>query len=43
MIAYAGYRRLAEGEHDDLKIRATARWPLNTLRGPSAQPLTANR
>jgi N6-L-threonylcarbamoyladenine synthase len=37
MIAYAGYRRLAEGEHDDLKIRATARWPLNTLRGPSAQ------
>lgn len=32
MIAYAGYRRLAAGEHDDLKIRATARWPLDTLR-----------
>ncbi|HEY6644032.1 tRNA (adenosine(37)-N6)-threonylcarbamoyltransferase complex transferase subunit TsaD [Povalibacter sp.] len=36
MIAYAGYRRLAAGEHDDLKIRATARWPLNTLEQPSA-------
>ena len=34
MIAYAGYRRLAAGEHDDLKIRATARWPLNTLQPP---------
>lgn len=34
MIAYAGYRRLAAGEHDDLKIRATARWPLDTLRAP---------
>jgi N6-L-threonylcarbamoyladenine synthase len=43
MIAYAGYRRLAAGEHDDLKIRATARWPLDTLRGPSDQPPTANR
>lgn len=32
MIAYAGFRRLAAGEHDDLKIRATARWPLDTLR-----------
>ena len=31
MIAYAGYRRLAAGEHDDLKIRATARWPLDSL------------
>lgn len=36
MIAYAGYRRLVAGEHDDLRIRATARWPLDTLRGPSA-------
>jgi N6-L-threonylcarbamoyladenine synthase len=36
MIAYAGYRRLAAGEHDDLKIRATARWPLNTLQAPAA-------
>lgn len=35
MIAYAGYRRLAAGEHDDLKIRATARWPLDTLQAPS--------
>jgi N6-L-threonylcarbamoyladenine synthase len=34
MIAYAGYRRLAGGEHDDLKIRAAARWPLDTLRPP---------
>lgn len=31
MIAYAGYRRLAAGQQDDLKIRATARWPLDTL------------
>nr|WP_293851480.1 tRNA (adenosine(37)-N6)-threonylcarbamoyltransferase complex transferase subunit TsaD [Steroidobacter sp.] len=36
MIAYAGYRRLAAGEHDDLKIRATARWPLDSLRSPAA-------
>ena len=34
MIAYAGYRRLLAGEHDDLKIRATARWPLDTLQPP---------
>lgn len=37
MIAYAGYRRLLAGEHDDLRIRATARWPLDTLRAPSDQ------
>lgn len=36
MIAYAGYRRLAAGEHDDLKIRASARWPLDTLRSPAS-------
>jgi N6-L-threonylcarbamoyladenine synthase len=36
MIAYAGYRRLASGQHDDLAIRATARWPLDSLRGISA-------
>jgi N6-L-threonylcarbamoyladenine synthase len=36
MIAYAGYRRLSAGEHDDLKIRATARWPLDSLRMPAA-------
>jgi N6-L-threonylcarbamoyladenine synthase len=35
MIAYAGYRRLAAGEADDLRIRATARWPLNELRTPN--------
>jgi N6-L-threonylcarbamoyladenine synthase len=34
MIAYAGCVRLAAGERDDLKIRATARWPLDTLRAP---------
>jgi N6-L-threonylcarbamoyladenine synthase len=31
MIAYAGYRRLSAGQHDDLRIRAQARWPLDTL------------
>jgi N6-L-threonylcarbamoyladenine synthase len=31
MIAYAGYRRLAAGQSDDLRIRATARWPLDAL------------
>lgn len=36
MIAYAGYRRLVLGEHDDLRIRATARWPLDTLAAPDA-------
>jgi N6-L-threonylcarbamoyladenine synthase len=34
MIAYAGYRRLVAGERDDLAIRATARWPLDTLQAP---------
>ena len=38
MIAYAGYRRLVAGEHDDLKIRATARWPLDTLKEPQRLP-----
>lgn len=38
MIAYAGYRRLAAGESDDLRIRATARWPLNELRTPNRDP-----
>jgi N6-L-threonylcarbamoyladenine synthase len=32
MIAYAGCRRLMAGEHDDLRVRAQARWPLDTLR-----------
>lgn len=35
MIAYAGYRRLAGGEQDDLRIRAAARWPLDSLRSPA--------
>jgi N6-L-threonylcarbamoyladenine synthase len=34
MIAYAGYRRLAAGQHEDLAIRATARWPLDALSRP---------
>lgn len=43
MIAYAGYRRLAAGEHDDLKIRATARWPLDKLQPPAAPlPVTSH-
>jgi N6-L-threonylcarbamoyladenine synthase len=36
MIAYAGWCRLAAGERDGLSIRATARWPLDTLRAPGA-------
>jgi N6-L-threonylcarbamoyladenine synthase len=35
MIAYAGFRRLAAGQHDDLAIRATARWPLDSLEPPA--------
>jgi N6-L-threonylcarbamoyladenine synthase len=35
MIAYAGWCRLSAGEHDDLSIRATARWALDTLRAPA--------
>jgi N6-L-threonylcarbamoyladenine synthase len=34
MIAYAGCQRLLSGQHDDLQIRAVARWPLDTLRAP---------
>jgi N6-L-threonylcarbamoyladenine synthase len=34
MIAYAGYCRLAAGQSDDLRIHATARWPLDTLQAP---------
>lgn len=36
MIAYAGCQRLLLGEHDDLVIRATARWPMDSLRRPDA-------
>lgn len=38
MIAYAGWCRLAAGERDGLSIRATARWPLDTLRAPAPRP-----
>jgi N6-L-threonylcarbamoyladenine synthase len=31
MIAYAGCQRLMAGEHDDLRVRAVARWPLDAL------------
>ena len=31
MIAYAGCQRLLAGQHDDLVIRARARWPMDTL------------
>jgi N6-L-threonylcarbamoyladenine synthase len=34
MIAYAGYLRLREGQHDDLAIRTTARWPIAQLLPP---------
>jgi N6-L-threonylcarbamoyladenine synthase len=34
MIAYAGYRRLLAGQYDNLAIRATARWPLDSLQPP---------
>ncbi len=31
MIAYAGYRRLAAGQHEDLAVQVRARWPLGEL------------
>lgn len=31
MIAYAGHARLSSGLHDDLSIKAVARWPLSEL------------
>ncbi|MGD9843292.1 MAG: tRNA (adenosine(37)-N6)-threonylcarbamoyltransferase complex transferase subunit TsaD [Steroidobacteraceae bacterium] len=34
MIAYAGCQRLLSGQHDGLKIRAVARWPLDSLQVP---------
>ncbi len=34
MIALAGHARLAAGEHEDLPVRARARWPLDELRAP---------
>ncbi len=41
MIAYAGYRRLREGEQDGLQIRAAARWPLDALRPPQRNGLSS--
>jgi N6-L-threonylcarbamoyladenine synthase len=38
MIAYAGYRRLIAGQSDDLRIRASARWPLTDLTAPNQSP-----
>jgi N6-L-threonylcarbamoyladenine synthase len=34
MIAYAGCQRLLRGEQDGLAIRATARWPMDSLQPP---------
>jgi N6-L-threonylcarbamoyladenine synthase len=31
MIAYTGHQRLIAGQHDDLQIKARARWPLTEL------------
>ena len=31
MIAYCGCQRLLAGQHDDLAVRARARWPMETL------------
>lgn len=36
MIAYAGCQRLLLGERDNLAIRATARWPMDSLSRPVA-------
>lgn len=41
MIAYAGCQRLRLGQHDDLSIRATARWPLADLRAPMPSAVIA--
>jgi N6-L-threonylcarbamoyladenine synthase len=38
MIALLGCLRLAAGEHDDLAIRARARWPMSELAPPVARP-----
>ncbi len=35
MVAYAGWCRLCEGQHDDLDFSVTARWPLSELRPPA--------
>lgn len=40
MIAYAGHQRLVAGQCEDTAIRATARWPLDSLRPPPSAPST---
>jgi N6-L-threonylcarbamoyladenine synthase len=40
MIAYAGHQRLLAGQYEDTAIRATARWPLDSLRPPPSAPST---
>jgi N6-L-threonylcarbamoyladenine synthase len=34
MVAFAGYQRLAAGEHAPLRIQTRARWPLDELSSP---------
>jgi N6-L-threonylcarbamoyladenine synthase len=36
MIALLGHLRLSAGQHDDLAIRARARWPMSELAPPGA-------
>ncbi|ABI57860.1 tRNA (adenosine(37)-N6)-threonylcarbamoyltransferase complex transferase subunit TsaD [Alkalilimnicola ehrlichii MLHE-1] len=38
MVAYTGWCRLSEGQHDDLDFSVTARWPLADLT-PPGQPV----
>jgi N6-L-threonylcarbamoyladenine synthase len=41
MIAVAGLKRLAAGQHEDLAIQARAQWPLETLSGLAAPGIPA--
>jgi N6-L-threonylcarbamoyladenine synthase len=43
MIAYAGHARLAAGERAGLPVLARARWPLEELAPPAADPATTHR
>jgi N6-L-threonylcarbamoyladenine synthase len=36
MIALLGHLRLSAGQHDDLAIRARARWPMTELVPPGS-------
>jgi N6-L-threonylcarbamoyladenine synthase len=38
MVAYAGYRRLAAGQHEPLSFNGTPRWPLDSLSSVEAIP-----